>query len=868
MTTALRARPARSATGEGGAPARRAMARWAWRLFRLEWRSQALVLALLIVAIAATVVGLGVASNASNLKADPTFGTANTIMTIPGSDPQLATDVAAIRHRFGTAEVIAHQPIPVPGSVSTVDLRAENPNGPFGHVTVRLDAGRLPAGPGQVAVTSDVATEFDLQVGSLWHEGGRTLRVVGQVENPLDLLDQFALIAPGQLSRPARVTILLDEGRQRLESFRLPSGTGIDTAGRDAGSSIAAETVVLVLSTLALLFVGLLAIAGFTVMAQRRLRALGMLGSIGATDRHVRMVMLASGAAVGGTGAIVGTLVGLVGWFAFAPTLRSIAEHRVDPFALPWWAIVAAMVLTFLTAVGAAWWPARATARVSVVAALSGRPPRPQPAHRFAALGSVLLGAGLVMLALAHHLPRLPGSSPRDSAGFIIGGTAATAIGLLFLAPLAIRALALLGRHAGISVRLALRDLARYQARSGAALGAVTLAIGIAATIAISTSATQTPAVAGNLPADQLVLHLTPTAQDFEAVPSLSAGQRQRVTGDIDRLAAALHASWVLPLDAAFDPRSGTLAPQPGGASHEGAQPGAGGGGTGGHPTPTLAKVTRMSQGEDVSFVANLYAATPAVLARYGIPATEVDPASDVLSSRSDLTGLQIFYPGDPAGPAGGGGQSAGDGNGGSGIADPKFQINRNLPVYTSDPGTLITTKAMRTLGLQPTPAAWLIQTRHPLTAAQIQAAQKAAADAGLYVETRNKQTSLASLRDWSTFAGILLALGVLAMTVGLIRSETASDLRTLAATGASSTTRRFLTGATAGALALLGAILGTVGAYAALIAWNHSDLGPLGRVPVVNLVVILVGLPLIAAAGGWLLAGGEPRFIARRPLE
>ena len=196
------------------------------------------------------------------------------------------------------------------------------------------------------------------------------------------------------------------------------------------------------------------------------------------------------------------------------------------------------------------------------------------------------------------------------------------------------------------------------------------------------------------------------------------------------------------------------------------------------------------------------------------------------------------------------------------------MQNVNGLPLYTSDPGTLITSKAMQTLGLQPIPAAWLIQTRGPLTTAQIQTAQKAAASAGLYVETRTVQASLAPLRNWSTAAGILLALGVLGMTVGLIRSETANDLRTLAATGASSTTRRTITGATAGALALLGAILGTAGAYAALLAWHRSDLSPLGRVPVVNLVVILVGLPLIATAAGWLLAGGEPPVIARRPLN
>jgi putative ABC transport system permease protein len=115
----------------------------------------------------------------------------------------------------------------------------------------------------------------------------------------------------------------------------------------------------------------------------------------------------------------------------------------------------------------------------------------------------------------------------------------------------------------------------------------------------------------------------------------------------------------------------------------------------------------------------------------------------------------------------------------------------------------------------------------------------------------------------------MLIALGVLAMTTGLIRSESAGDLRTLTATGASSTTRRALTGATAGALGLLGALLGTAVAYLAAIAWYRSSLGTTVRhVPVEDLIVIVVGLPLLATIGGWLLAGRQPPTIARRPLE
>ncbi len=69
-------------------------------------------------------------------------------------------------------------------------------------------------------------------------------------------------------------------------------------------------------------------------------------------------------------------------------------------------------------------------------------------------------------------------------------------------------------------------------------------------------------------------------------------------------------------------------------------------------------------------------------------------------------------------------------------------------------------------------------------------------------IETKNSIPTSADIINWATVFGIVLALGILAMSVGLIRSETASDLRTLAATGASSWTRRTITAVTAGALA------------------------------------------------------------------
>jgi len=112
------------------------------------------------------------------------------------------------------------------------------------------------------------------------------------------------------------------------------------------------------------------------------------------------------------------------------------------------------------------------------------------------------------------------------------------------------------------------------------------------------------------------------------------------------------------------------------------------------------------------------------------------------------------------------------------------------------------------------------------------------------------------------------LALAVLAMTVGLIRSETAPDLSTLAATGASSGVRRTITAATAGSLGLLGGLFGTAGAYITLVAWYRRDLSVLDPAPLTTIVALVVGLPVVAWAVGWLLGGREPQSLARRRLE
>jgi putative ABC transport system permease protein len=248
--------------------------------------------------------------------------------------------------------------------------------------------------------------------------------------------------------------------------------------------------------------------------------------------------------------------------------------------------------------------------------------------------------------------------------------------------------------------------------------------------------------------------------------------------------------------------------------------------------------------------LAQLYLGSPEVLALYHLPASAL--TADVTTSRTDLAQAQLDLGPDP-----------------NLLITPNIGLSSQLPSYQSAPNTLISPHYAATLGLSSSPAGWLLQSEHPLTPAEITSARTAAANAGLVIETRDKPDhSLQKLRDYSTGIGVLVALGVLLMTVGLIRSETANDLRTLSAAGASSTTRRTLTAVTAGALALLGSVLGTAGCYVALLAWNLHDLDYLSHPPTVDLLTLILGLPLAATVIAWLAAFRTPTGISHRPLE
>ena len=820
----------------GNGPARRAILRWARRLFRREWRQQLAVLALLSLTVAAA-IGFSTATyNTVGVPENATFGTANHLLRI--DDPAveaLPGQLAAARDRFGDAALIGRWTQPIPGSVESVEYRAQQPEQPVTDPMLALLAGRYPTGSDEVALSDVVATTFQVGLGDTFDLDGHRRRVVGTVENPSDLDDEFALVGPDQLAPATSATLLLG-GRGDIDevtairAFAEGRLGNAELTSRADVRTDAAAAIVLAVAQVVLVLVSLVASAGFAAIAHRRLRQLGMLGALGAEVRHLRLVVVANGLLIGATAAIVGTAVGLAGWVVAAPRLETAAGHRIDAANVPWGLVALTVVLVVATATTAAWWPARSVARVPVTAALSGRPPIPRPTRHSMALAAVLLAAGIALLAVGGPVAAL--------------GAAVAVVGVMLLSPAAIRAAGLVARPLPIAARLALRDLARHRARSGVALAAIALALGIPAAVLVTASAASASTGLGNLGAHQLLVWTRdadqppgvspfytqdPDDEGFSPyLPDLDTGDLATLATAVAEIAARVDATSVTGLDVVFDPEVDD---------------------PDGRRAVTLARPTDIGHLD----VALLYAATPGLLDAYDVVdrgaaeiiSTGPTGPTDIVTDPDSLWLASLSTP-----------------------PEPVAAVREATPTYASLPGSFATPALLEERGWDTQRVGWLVERDRPLTAIERADARNAAAAAGLLVETRTERADLVSLRWAATGTGTLAALGVLSLTVGIIRAEASRDLRILTATGATRAVRRALTATTAGGLALLGALLGVIGAYLVLAGGYLDARLVIDTVPVLQLTLLVAGVPLVAAGLGWLVSGRDPPAISRPLLD
>ena len=156
MTT-LAHRSALRGPRNGGVAARRAVVRWAWRMFRREWRQQ------ILVRRAPRRRGRGRDRQRHDRLQ---LGRRRRRRVRLGQPParvrrrrsaKSSRRASTPQEAFGTIDVIGHRSFAVPGGVETVEFRAQDPRRRVRGRAARAPPRQLPGGPRQVAVTDGVA---------------------------------------------------------------------------------------------------------------------------------------------------------------------------------------------------------------------------------------------------------------------------------------------------------------------------------------------------------------------------------------------------------------------------------------------------------------------------------------------------------------------------------------------------------------------------------------------------------------------------------------------------------------------------------------------------------------------------------------
>ncbi len=387
---------------------------------------------------------------------------------------------------------------------------------------VHLDVGAMPSGPRQVAVSADAARRMGLHVGDLLRVHGprpgtatgssgagkgttgghllfRELRISGTVSGPAvgdwgmllasrDVAARLAAelsarepgaVLPNALTGwvlgpvPTDWSSVLETNRLGLIMFSRqvvlhPPAQVVRAERRWAatqyrGSDTSQQLTVIAVGLMGVLII-LMATPSLAVGARRNQRMLALVRAAGGTRGHVRALVLAGGGVIGAVsalaGVVLGTGIGVVTvWWLRGH--RHAVMPRIDVHGLDLLAIAA---LGTLTALIAAWQPARQAAAISPVQGLAGTRPSRKLPWRAALTGLFVAGIGVVLARHAEH---------SRSAVEVVGGISLTELGLAGMSGLVVALAVSLARRLPVSLRLALRDADRHRGRTAPAVAAV-----------------------------------------------------------------------------------------------------------------------------------------------------------------------------------------------------------------------------------------------------------------------------------------------------------------------------------------------------------------------------------------------------------
>lgn len=774
--------------------------------------------------------------------------------------------------------------------------------------------GESPSRAGEVAVTPALLESLDARLGdtAIFVTGDRdmSLDIVGLYSSSeTSRATQEILLYPGVLpegtAQPNRF-YLLDQQLSWTDVLAL-NERGIIAASRSVilgdgptpgarasdlnafGYSGGSLAIAALIGGFLMMQVVLLAAAAFMVGARQQQRALAVLASVGGDRRLMRATVTAGGIVLGLVGGLIGVGFGIAGAAAAIPLLSdgralSFPGFHVDP--LPLLVVLAAAVLAGWAAAAV---PARIASRVDVVSALRGarRPAPPRRATRVLSVtviigGLALLAIGGIVLVVVRTLDTYPPEADAIAIASIGMGGVIVQLGLVLQLPAILRLLARATGRARTPLRLAARDAGRNSARTVPVTAAVMTTVFLSTFIMSMLSAAQQEtndtyrtSYPANLVAVSVLVYdpIAETEGTFDnvdgvraaiqdiapsartAIVASSPGEPQfsydSVTGDPSLLSQSegTTIAQVFPADEQCrDVTASAVAGEPGGCAA---------------PRDDLQDLTfgsairgdiAIGAVEDLQLFSGMTFTDDARRTLDGGGAVALSPLLvDDGEVAIDRFAAEAFL---------------GDRGGAPNLASVDPESTDTLPAVVQTPEglpparILILPSTAERIGLEVRTELVIAQLDSPPTLAQRDAvtaiSQELTGDPYrlyTYFETGPPDTS--TLGTWALVAiSAVIALAASSIAIGLARIDGRRDEAILGAMGATRSLRRAVSLwqaiLLAGVGSLIGAGLGVLTAGALALPGGPMPFAP----PLLQLVIVAVGVPLLIGVGAWLLAG------------
>ncbi|GAA4095814.1 ABC transporter permease [Actinomadura miaoliensis] len=389
----------------------------------------------------------------------------------------------------------------------------------------RLEAGRAPAGDGEVAVVRHMSRAGKLRVGDTMTltlpRETRRVRIAGVVTvqghdavaagdlvlAPPETVRRAAMLpggtwqsvwvktAPGVPADRLRADLARDLGGAATVHTAQSVRQAQTAAAAGEGASIAG--IVGMLASVAI-FVGLFVVANtFGTLVRQRTRRLALLGAIGATPRQIKRLIRLEALVMGAIASVGGVAAG---YPLSALLTRLFARDGFDVSAADaqfgWVALAVPAAAGILVTQLAAWRAAHRAAGVSPVQALRSTvtEPRGRRRPRLLAASAIFAGAGFwYAVAVAVRVGEPPGPDRTFGVALMITfGSMLTVTGLAVLTPFFVGPLGGLVGRVGTSVggetgRLAHATITRSPRRVSSAASSLMLGVALVASVAMVT---------------------------------------------------------------------------------------------------------------------------------------------------------------------------------------------------------------------------------------------------------------------------------------------------------------------------------------------------------------------------------------------